>query len=157
DPIDPGARQYFDIHAQRQHDRAVDRRHVVADFRELITTVVEGHTRRVGHAPTRVLVVGRWLREFTDALPGVEITLAVDLCDDETKLASHPLTETIGDALGTYDIVLLHELLEATSDPTTILEGLADALTPEATLAVAFANSQALASRVLRRSWKHFF
>jgi Glycosyl transferase family 2/Methyltransferase domain len=157
DPIDPGARKYFDIESLGQHDRAIDRRHAVADFRDLLTTVVDDYTRRLGRAPSKVLVVGRWMREFTTVLPGVEVTLAVDLCGDEGKLANQPLTESIGAALGDFDIVLLHELLEATSNPITVLDGLAAAMAPDATLTVAFANMKALANRVLRRSWKRFF
>jgi hypothetical protein len=157
DPIDPGARKYFDIGAVGQHERAFDRRHIVSDFRDLMVSVIEGHTRRVGRPPRRVLVVGRWLRDFADVVPGIDITLAVDVCGDEGKLASRPLVETIGDALGRFDIVLLHEVLEATSHPMAILDGLAPALGPDATLAVAFANMHALANRLLRRSWKPFF
>ena len=157
DPIDPGARKYFDIESLGQHDRAIDRRHAVADFRDLLTTVVDDYTRRMGRAPSKVLVVGRWMRDFTTVLPGVEVTLAVDLCGDEGKLANQPLTESIGAALGDFDIVLLHELLEATSNPITVLDGLAAAMAPDATLTVAFANMKALANRVLRRSWRRFF
>ena len=129
----------------------------MADFRDLLATVVDGYTHRVGRAPAKVLVVGRWMRDFATVLPQVDVTLAVDLCGDEGKLANQPLTESIGDALGSFDIVLLHELLEATSDPITVLDGLAGAMAPDATLAVAFANMKGLANRALRRSWKRFF
>ena len=97
------------------------------------------------------------MRDFATVLPKVDVTLAVDLCGDEGKLANQPLTESIGDALGSFDIVLLHELLEATSDPITVLDGLAGAMAPDATLAVAFANMKGLPNRALRRSWKRFF
>ena len=158
DPIDPGARKYFDIESLGQHDRAIDRRPRGGG----LPGPAHDRRRRL-HTPDGPLAVegarGRALDAATSppCSRGVEVTLAVDLCGDEGKLANQPLTESIGAALGDFDIVLLHELLEATSNPITVLEGLAAAMAPDATLTMAFANMKALANRVLRRSWRRFF
>ena len=64
DPIDPGAREYFDI-VSLGNTTAPWTAACGGDFRDLLTTVVDDYTRRLGRAPSKVLVVGRWMRDFT--------------------------------------------------------------------------------------------
>jgi Glycosyl transferase family 2/Methyltransferase domain len=158
DPVDPAARAYFDIAAQGQHDASRDRRNLAGDFAALLQAACDYYERRDGRRPPRVLLVGRWHPDFTTVGPdGTEVTLAAEFGSDETGLVTHPLTETLGSALSEVDVVLLHEFLEAVHEPAKVLEGLAERLKPGAIVAIAFANMQSVASRLLRRSWKSFF
>jgi hypothetical protein len=158
DPIDPAGRAYFDIRALGQHDALSDRRHLAADFASLLEAVCDDYGRRSGRRPERVLLVGRWHPDFTTVAPsGTEVTLAANLGSDETRLVTHPLTETLGSALSEADVVLLHEFLEAAHEPAKVLEGLREQLKPDAVVTVAFANMQSMASRLLRRCWRGFF
>lgn len=76
---------------------------------------------------------------------------------DEKDLLAHALTESLGTSLAEFDVVLLHEFLEAVHEPTKVLQGLSECLKPDAIVAVAFANMKSLPSRLLRRRWKSFF
>jgi hypothetical protein len=67
------------------------------------------------------------------------------------------LTESLGPPLVEFDVVLLHEFLEAAHEPTKVLEGLSERLKPGVMVAVAFANMKSIPSRMLRRRWKSFF
>jgi Glycosyl transferase family 2/Methyltransferase domain len=158
DPVDPTARAYFDIAVQGQHDNPRDRRHLASDFADLLRGICDHYNRRNGRPAQQVLLVGRWHPDFTTVGPsGTEVTLAATLGRDETRLVTHPLTETLGPALSEADVVLLHEFLEAAHEPAKVLKGLAEELKPGAMVAVAFANMQSVPSRLLRRSWKSFF
>jgi Glycosyl transferase family 2/Methyltransferase domain len=158
DPIDPTGRAYFDIRAVGQHDAPVDRRHTSADFAALLSTICDNYERQHGRRPERVLVIGRWHPDFTAVgLPDVEVTLAAMMGADETRLVTHALTESLGSSLAEFDVVLLHEFLEAAHEPAKVLEGVSERLKPDAIVAVAFANMHSIPSRLLRRRWKSFF
>jgi Glycosyl transferase family 2/Methyltransferase domain len=158
DPVDPTDRAYFDISAQGQHDAPVDRRHASSDFAELLGTVCRNYEQQHGRRPRRVLVVGRWHPDLTEvSRHDPEVALASAIVGDETRLVTHALTESLGPALAEFDVVLLHEFLEAAHEPVKVLEGFSERLKPDAMVAVAFANMQSLPSRMLRRRWKSFF
>ncbi len=158
DPVDPTHRAYFDISAQGQHDAPIDRKHASSDFAELLETVCRNYEQQKGRRPERVLVVGRWLPDFTEVSPAdPQLTLARTITDDETRLVTHALTESLGPSLSEFDVVLLHEFVEAAHEPAKVLQGLSERLTPGALVAVAFANMKSIPSRLLRRRWKRFF
>jgi Glycosyl transferase family 2/Methyltransferase domain len=158
DPVDPTERGYFDIATFGAHDRSVDKRNLVADFTLLVRSLASVFVERTGRAPRRVLLIGRWHRDFLDALGADgQVDLAVDTVADEQTLLSRPLTETFGEGLAAFDIVLLNEFLEATHDPALVLRGLAQQLRPDSIVAVAYSNMASLPSRLLRRRWKSFF
>jgi hypothetical protein len=158
DPIDPTDRAYFDIRALGQHDAPVDRRHASDDFAALLRTISRNYERQHGRRPERVLVVGRWHPDFTAvALPDMEVTLAATIDRDETRLVTHALTESFGPSLAEFDVVLLHEFVEAAHEPVKVLEGLSERLKPDAIVAVAFANMESIPSRLIRRRLKSFF
>ena len=157
DPVDPGERAYFDIRSLGQHDNDIDRRHAQSDFADLVEHVAADYQRRFNRSPRRVLLIGRWHADFVTALSGVDIELAPSYVDDETQLVTRPLSVTIGAPLKQFDIILMHEFLEAVHEPALVLDGLADQLHTEAVVAIAFANMSALPSRALRRRWNSFF
>ena len=158
DPVDPTERAYFDVEAVGQHADELDHAHALRDFGDLLGAVADRVEHLTGRRPGRVLLVGRWLRGFEDEARarGIDLTLAVDVVPDETALVTGPLAGLVGD-LEPFDVVLLHELLEAAPEPTEVLRGLAGALAPDAVVAVSFANMNSVASRVLRRRWRSFF
>lgn len=159
DPVDPTERGYFDIEAVGQHADQLDHAHAVRDFGDLLDAVAGRFELLRGRRPGRVLLAGRWLRGFVDEARrrGIELTLAVDRVADETSLVTEPLAHLLAGDAEPFDVVLLHELLEATPEPAKVLQGLPAALAPDAVVAVAFANMNSLASRVLRRRWRSFF
>src|SRR5690349_14847105 len=74
DPIDPRDRTYFDIDAIGQHSRLSDRGHLRADARALFETIVATYRDETDRAPRRILLVGRWHRDFERCVPdGVEL------------------------------------------------------------------------------------
>lgn len=158
DPVDPGERAYFDIRSLGQHGQSIDRRHAQSDFIDLVKRLTVDYQYRFNRLPRRLLLIGRWHADFATALSGqIDIELAPTSVSDETTLVTRPLVDTFGAALKQFDIILLHEFLEAVHEPTVVLGGLADQLPEEAVVAVAFANMSALPSRTLRRRWKSFF
>jgi hypothetical protein len=53
-------------------------------------------------------------------------------------------------------MVILHELLEACSDPRMVLERLVRALPPSTLFAVTYTNTESLPARMMRRYWPSF-
>lgn len=158
DPVDPGQRAYFDIQSLGHLENELDRRHAKSDFVDLIDCLVADYEQRLYRKPQRILLVGRWQADFViDQPSGIDIELASEYVDDETRLVTRPLVETIGAKLHEFDIILLHEFLEGVHEPGLVLEGLTAELHPEAIVAVAFANMNAVANQILRRRWKSLF
>jgi len=158
DPVDPKDRAYFDIHALGQHESAIDRHHAQADFLDIAERLITQYQHRFHRRPRHLLVAGRWHNDFLAASSlQLDVDLASRLVDDETRLVSTPLVETLGAKLADSDIVLLNEFLDAVIDPLHVLRGLVSHLRTESLVAVTVANMSALPSRALRRRWKGFF
>ncbi|HEY7107098.1 MAG TPA: glycosyltransferase [Acidimicrobiia bacterium] len=157
DPVDTSARGYFDIAALGTHDAVVDRENMVHDFRLLLDGLAASYQAHVGRRLRSVLVLGRWHHDFARTDPEVDVSLGAEIVGDEETLLTKPLVESFGSDLGQFDLILLNEFIEATPDPSLVLDGLADALGTNAVVAVAFSNTASLPSRVLRRRWKSFF
>jgi hypothetical protein len=157
DPVDPRDRRYFDITSVGQHDRPADERNLIADFAHLVRAATERYEHRFGKPPRNLLVVGRWHSGYRSAVDGIEIRSSTEFVADEAELASRPLAESIGNALGEFDLVVLHEFLEAIHNPIDVLGKLSSSVHEHAIVVVSFANMLALPSRMLRRRWKSFF
>jgi hypothetical protein len=158
DPVDPHDRAYFDVGALGEHDDGVDRRNVVNDFVVIMERVVADYEQRFGRSPRRVLLAGRWHPEFVAAVEHrVDLVLASSRVNDETALVTEPLVESFAGSLGDFDVILLHEFLEAAHEPARVLDRLAEQMCPDAIVAVTFANMKSMPSRFLRRRWRGFF
>ena len=105
-----------------------------------------------------MLLAGRWHSDFVAAVANrIELVLASSVIEDERTLAAEPLVESIGDSLDDFDVILLHEFLEAAHEPARVLDGLAERMRPDSLVAVTFANMRSMPSRFLRRRWRGFF
>ncbi len=157
DPVDTSTRGYFDIAALGTHDATVDRENILHDFRLMLEGLATSYRAHVGRKPGSVLVLGRWHHDFATSGVDVKVELASEIVDDEERLLTAPIVESLSDHIGQFDILLFNEFLEATPDPTLVLQGLAEHLGPNTIVAVAFSNTDSLASRIMRRRWKGFF
>ncbi|MGO9834335.1 MAG: glycosyltransferase [Polyangiaceae bacterium] len=150
----------FDIDRGRPFTNARDRELVLRDFARLLERIEVDYLRVAGKPLRRVLLLGRFLREFRDLPAAKRIGLElVEVGDDAfARLATasdigwaEPLLARVP------DLVLLHELLEACADPGVVLGQLVAAV-PASTLFVAtYTNADSLPARMLRRYWAPFF
>jgi ribosomal protein S27E len=130
------------------------------DFEKLVTHLATDHEQLRGDKPQRTLLVGRYVNDLA-ALPSARaVGLRVADIDDAAfeRLASAADVSWLEPLLAEApQLVILHELLEACSDPGAVVEKLVKAL-PESTLfAITYTNSDSLPARVMRRYWQSFF
>jgi ribosomal protein S27E len=137
-----------------------DRALIVADFGRLLEKVEADHERARGAPLERTLLLGRHLREFSELPQARRIGLVVAELNDETfeRLArwsdvgwAQPLFD------GAPQVVILHELLEACSDPGAVVRTLVDSLPASTSFVVTYTNADSLPARLLRRHWPSFF
>lgn len=149
----------LDIERLRPFSNPRDRALIVADFGHLVEHL-EADYRLMADAPLeRVLLLGRHLREFVALPQGRRVGLAVaEPSDDEfERLATasdlswaRPLLERAP------QLVILHELLEACSDPGAVVRTLVEALPRSTFFAVTYTNTDSMPARLMRRYWPSF-
>jgi hypothetical protein len=126
-------------------------------FANVVDEMAAAYERNFGRRPRSLLVVGRWHPAFKQLRLSVpDVTFAADEVS-EALILREPLSQVLAEQIVGADIVLLNGFLEARSDPVTALAGLGEQLGPEALLAVTFASTRSVASRVLRKRWREFF
>jgi hypothetical protein len=139
---------------------ARDRELLCADFSKLVEQLAVDHEQLRGARPERALLVGRYLPEFATLPAAQAIGLRIAQIDDRAfeALASEADVRWLAPLLaGAPQVVILHELLEACSDPGAVVKALVKAL-PETTLvAITYTNSDSLPARIMRRYWQSFF
>jgi hypothetical protein len=157
DPVGPLAPETFDISRTDHWTGELDESLACRNFANAVAELADAYTGIVGRAPQRLLVIGRWHPAFKGlALAIPEVEFAADEVDEVSVLAQ-PLLEVLGDQIKRADVILLNGFLEARTDPASGLAGLAGQLKPDALLAVTFASTRSVASKVLRKRWQGFF
>jgi hypothetical protein len=151
---------YLDIEGIRPFTNARDRDLALADFEKLLERVASDHVRITGKPLERALLLGRFLREFRELPSAKRIGLDVaDIGDSEfERLATRSDVGWAGEMLERApQVVLLHESLEACSDPGAVVERLAASLPPTTLFVVTYTNADSLPARMMRRYWSPFF
>jgi hypothetical protein len=139
---------------------ARDRELICGDFAKLVGQLTIDHEQLRGAKPERTLVIGRYLPEMADLPAARAIGLELAEIDDAKfeRLATDADVSWLEPLLARApQLVILHELLEACSDPGALVDKLVKAL-PETTLfAITYTNADSLPARVMRRYWQSFF
>lgn len=160
-PVGASARNYFDLAAFGQHDDPRDRDNALRDFGHVIEHAARDFERKMGHLPTKTLWIGRFLPGLADQAQSRAVGLEATVIDDErfAALAGGGDLGWIEHELRRVqpDLVILDELLEATSVPGAVLERVVAAIGRKTWIAVNYVNAQSMPARVLRRYWPKFF
>lgn len=158
DPVGPLTPETFDLSSSDYWTGELNVRLACRTFANLVDEMASAYERNVGRRPRSLLVIGRWHPAFKRLQLSVpNVTFAAEQGSDEQSILREPLVDVLGEQIAAADVVLLHGLLEARSDPATALAGLMGRLGPEAVLAITFASTRSVASRVLRKRWGEFF
>ncbi len=150
----------LDVERLRPFKNSRDRELAVKDFAQLLEHLAADYQRVAGVPLRRTLLFGRYLRDFR-LLPEAErIGLEVAEPDDAAfqRLAISSDVSWARDHLERApELVLLHELLEACSDPGVVLAKLVAAVPASTVFAVTYTNADSLPARMMRRYWPPFF
>ncbi len=137
-----------------------DRALAIADFATLLAHLEADHAHIAGAPVTRALLLGRYLPEFAELPEAKRIGLEVGAIDD-AKFARIALASDISWAQPMLarapQLVILHELLEACTDPGAVLATLVAALPKTTVFVVTYTNADSLPARMMRRYWPSFF
>jgi Zn ribbon nucleic-acid-binding protein len=150
----------LDMERFRPFSNERDRQLTISDFGRLLDRLAADHQRIVGRPLERSLLLGRYLRDFRELPEARRTGLEVAEPDDAAfeRLTSVSDVEWARPLLDRApQLVILHELLEACSDPGAVL-GKVAASVPETTLfVVTYTNADSLPARMMRRYWPAFF
>jgi ribosomal protein S27E len=151
---------YFDIARNGRLVTSTDRQLAVRDFHGLLAQLQTAFTGLSVDSPRSALLLGRWLPEFADLPLGQAMNLRVATLTDEqfAAIAVDSSLDSVRPLLGAQpELVILHEFLEACSDPARVVEQLVTSLPRGTMFAVTYASVQSLPARMMRRYWRHFF
>jgi Glycosyl transferase family 2 len=149
----------LDVDRDGQHSRARDRELYRKFQSSMMDFGSEQFEHRRGRAPREVVLVGRTL-DPNDISP-VEASgrVIARLTEEEARRTcedgdASPIARHIGDRT---DVLVLNEVLEACPSSATLIRNLADAISPDVMVVVAFSNAQSTPLRLLRRWAPRFF
>ncbi|NOU26700.1 MAG: glycosyltransferase [Polyangiaceae bacterium] len=151
---------YFDMNAFEAHRDPRDRGHYLNTVRSAVAKMCDEYTRRVGRAPRRVLLVGRYLPEFRtdgDLVGRGVVVVEVDQSQFDALRRTGDARSLIEHITPEVDLVVLNEYIEATSHMRSVVSGIQQASHPEAWVGVVYANAASLPARILRRYWPRYF
>ncbi len=158
-PARPRPVNNLDIDRVRPFTNPRDRALTAADFARLLEHLEADHQRMTGEPLARVLLLGRHLREFAALPQARRVGLVVAHLDDDVfeRLASDSDIGWAASLLARApQIVILHELLEACSDPGTVVDRLTKALDRSTLFAITYTNTDSVPARLMRRYWPSF-
>ncbi|MDP9001832.1 MAG: glycosyltransferase [Myxococcota bacterium] len=150
----------LDIERNRPFTNARDRELMVQDFARLLDRLATDTQRIAGVALERSLLLGRYLHDFSGVAQARRFGLDVVEVDDdafERLTASSEIGWAQPSLSRMPQMVILHELLEACSDPGVVLGKLVAALPPSTLFVVTYTNADSLPARLMRRYWPPFF
>ncbi len=157
---DSGRLNYFDIERSRPFTNERDRELLSADFERLLHRIANDY-ERITHEPLkRCVLLGKFLREWRDLPQARAVGLDIAELDDEAfgRLAtSSDLGCAQAQLVRGPQLVLLHELVEACSEPGLVLKRLVAAVPQARLFVVTYTNNDSLPARTMRRHWPPFF
>jgi hypothetical protein len=159
-PVGTVSQNWLDIERVARYRHPEDRAQCVADFDALLGRFAAEYLRVEGRPLKKVVLLGRFLREFGGTPTAHRVGLTVVPVDDPSfrALAAEARIDWAAGYLEPdVQMVILHETLEASSDASAVLSALQPLLPPAAWLAVTYSNGQSLPAMLLRRYWPNFF
>ena len=144
----------LDIARVRPMANPRDRELMAADFEQLLARVEADHIKITSAPLARTVLLGRYLDEFAEGPVAQRIGLAIAKIDDaafERLAVGSDITWARPLLAAAPQVVILHELLEACSDPGRVLETLIAALPPSTVFVVTYTNAESLPARMIRR------
>jgi Zn ribbon nucleic-acid-binding protein len=151
---------YFDIDRALLLANPRDRQLVLKDFGRLLERIAIDCERITGRPLRSTVLLGKFSRDFANLAEAGRVGLEVVEIDDEMfgKLAAtSEITAAQAPLARGPQVVLLHELLEACSDPRTVLRQLLGTLPASTLIVVTYTNTDSLPARIMRRYWPPFF
>jgi LSD1 subclass zinc finger protein len=136
-----------------------DRALTIADFGRLLEHIEADYLRMTGSPLQRVLLLGRHLTDFASLPQARRLGLEVAELNDSAfeRLATSSDVTWAAPLLDRQpQFVILHELLEACSDPGAVIHTLLQALPRSTFYAVTYTNTDSLPARFMRRYWPSF-
>jgi hypothetical protein len=149
----------LDIERLRAFSNPRDRELTVADFARLLEHIEADYRRMTGAPLQRVLLLGRHLAEFAHLPQARRIGLEIAELNDSVfeRLATSSDVSWAAPLLDRApQFVILHELLEACSDPGAVVHTLLQSLPRSTFYAVTYTNTDSLPARLMRRYWPSF-
>jgi Glycosyl transferase family 2 len=133
---------------------------MAGDFDRLVERLEAEYQRRQGRPLQRALLVGKFMRAFAESSVARRAGLTIaEITDD--ALHDIAVRSDIGWLKPFLDsrpeVVVLHELLEACSDPGAVVGSMVDALPASTWFVVSYTNASSLPARVMRRHSSAFF
>ncbi len=160
-PVGDARVNYFDIERTGQYaDMPDDRAFAIAEFEEFLLTLEDRYKAAVGRSPKRIALLGRFLNEFADSPTAKRLNLEIVRADDAAfdQLVLNSNVAWAEKALAKKpDLVVLHELLEATSDPSAVMTKLKALVPASSWFAVTYSNAQSMPAMMMRRYWSRFY
>ena len=133
---------------------------VVRSFARLLEQIEDEFRRTVGRSPKKIVLCGKQHPAFLDCEPAKRMGLQIVCVSDEAFADLHrhgKIDFLVKELSASVDVLILHELFEATCDARSTLDALVPALGPDTWLAVTYTNADSLPARVMRRHWAPFF
>ncbi len=159
-PVCEAGVNYFDIDRALRWTSERDRALYLADFEVFLRRLESEFQRIEGRPPRRTLLLGRFSRDLVNSQCARRIGLdLVEVSDDAFRrlVMSNDVDWARPRLSQPADIVILHEMLEACSDPGAVVAGLAEGLPRGAWAVVTYSNAQSFPAILLRRYWSSFY
>lgn len=137
-----------------------DRKLMIADMEALLARVANEYLRITGKSLSRTLLLGRYVKEFTEGPNALATGLTLVEIDDDAfrKLAvDSDLSWAEKSLAAAPQVVILQELLESCSDPRQVISKLVATLPKSTLYVVTYTNADSTPARMMRRFWSTFF
>jgi len=155
-PVSGADVNWLDIDGMGQFSEASDRELYRESFDALLGRIAARYEQVEGKPVRKAVLIGRFLTDLGE-LPnakriGLEVIPTSDA--DFVKLHERANVDWVRASLPEgVQLLVVAELLEATSEPANVLTRLVDALPTDAWIAATYSNAESLPSALLRRHW----
>lgn len=157
-PLEKAPFNYFDM---RRFDHLPGEEQLMTeDFHRLLEQLQSEYLVAEGVPLTRTLLVGKFLPAFGHGSLAERTGLRVAEISDrllEDLAARSDIRRLLPLLDEEPQVVILHELLEACSDPAGVVDAVAQKLPPSIWFVVTYTNVSSFSARLLRRHWSPFF
>jgi hypothetical protein len=159
-PAGEAGPNWLDVDAIGQFASPEDRELFRRDWDAFLERVAARYEQVEGRPLKKTVLVGRWMRDLGDLPVAKRVGLDVVEIGDVEFEEMHGRSQ-IGWAKPHLDagvqLVVLTELLEACSEPATVVARLAEMLPPTAWIATTYSNAQSFPAMLMRRFWPSLF
>jgi hypothetical protein len=159
-PVGSERTNYFDIGLSGQYPTEQDRQLCLRTFEEFIVKLEATYSADRNEPLCRTVLLGRYYDDFAHSEMAKTIGLRLATIDDNgfRRLALESDIDWAKPALeADPQVIILHEFLEACSDPAAVMEKLSAAVPASAWFVVTFSNIRSLPAQLMRRYWPQFF